>query len=145
MRMQEPEQWQPSNQEFQVSQEDSDYGAGYSGRYEPNQQQQNIYPQVERRLHAATLGIVTIVLSSIGFFLTVAGIVGAALVLKYANGQDAVLAGGVLGLVSSIIVLIVCVAIFVLSVVALARPHLFRGWGTPIGRSSLRVKSSDRE
>src|SRR5258708_28412988 len=53
-------------------------------------------------------------------FFTVAGIVGSAIVLKYAHGQQEILAGGVIGLVSSIIVLLVCVAIFVIAVVALA-------------------------
>src|SRR6266436_2443068 len=61
-----------------------------------------------------------IILSSIGFFFTVAGIVGSAIVLKYAHGQQEILAGGVIGLVSSIVVLLVCVAIFVIAVVALA-------------------------
>jgi hypothetical protein len=65
-------------------------------------------------------------LSSLGFFLTLAGIVGSALVLKFANGQQTLLAGGAIGLVSSILALLVFVAIFVVAVVALARPYVVR-------------------
>ena len=64
--------------------------------------------------------LAVIILSSVGFFLAVAGIVGSAIVLKFANGQQGVLAGGGIGLASSIIVLLICVAIFVTAVVALA-------------------------
>src|SRR5712691_2703045 len=39
MRMQEPEQWQQARQE---GQEDSDLGAAYSGRYDPEAQQEYI-------------------------------------------------------------------------------------------------------
>ena len=131
MHMQEPEQWQPSEQEWQASQEYGEYRAENPGSYE----QQKIYPQEERSLHGTALGILAIILSSIGFFLAVAGIVATAIVLQYANGQQEVLAGGVIGLLSSIGVLLVCVAGFVIAVVALARPHLIRGWGTVRGRS----------
>jgi uncharacterized membrane protein len=125
MRMQEPEQSQQSGQEWQASQEDSGYRAGYAdnaqyaGGYE-SAQQQKIYPQEERWLNGTAPGIFAIILSSIGFFLTVAGIVGSAIVLKYADGQQAILAGGVIGLVSSILVMLVCVAIFSIAVVTLA-------------------------
>jgi hypothetical protein len=119
MHMQEPEQWQPSRQEWQANQEYSEYQADYPGRYE-SEQQQKIYPQGERWLDGTALSILAIILSSIGFFLTVASIVASAIVLKYANGQQELLAGGVIGLVSSIIVMLVCVAIFVIAVVTLA-------------------------
>ena len=120
MRMEEPEQWQPSGQEWQANQEYGQYRADYSGRYE-SEQQQKIYPQEERGMRGTALVLlVVILLSSVGFFLTVAGIVGSAIVLKFANGQQAVLAGGGIGLASSIIVMLVCVAIFVIGVVALA-------------------------
>lgn len=112
MRMQEPEEWQ-------ASQEYSGYRADYPGGYEP-EQQQKVYPQEERRLGGTVLAIFAIILSSLGFFLTVAGIVGSAIVLKYAHGQQEVLAGGVLGLVSSILVMLLCIAIFVIAVVTLA-------------------------
>jgi hypothetical protein len=141
MRMQEPEQWQQSGQEWQPSQEYGEYRAEYPGRDQP-EQQQRIYPQEERSLYAKALWIITIVLSSIAFFLTVAGIVGSAIVLKYANGQAGVLAGGIIGLVSSIGAMLMCVAIFVIAVVAVARPDLIRGWRTRPGRSALRQKSS---
>lgn len=119
MRMQEPEQWQQSGQEWQANQEYGEYRADYSEKYEP-EPQQKIYPQEERRLSNAALAIFTIILSSIGFFLTVAGIVASAVVLKYANGQQAVLVGGVIGLLSSIGAMLICIAIFVVSVVVLA-------------------------
>ena len=119
MRMQEPEQWQPSGQEWQTSQGYGEQRADYPGRYEP-EQQQKIYPQGERSLHGNALWIIVMVLSSIGFALTVAGIVASAIVLKYANGQQMLLAGGVIGLISSIVVMLVCVAIFVITIVTLA-------------------------
>jgi vacuolar-type H+-ATPase subunit I/STV1 len=120
MRMQEPEQWQQSGQEWQANQEFGEYRADYSEGYESEQQQQKIYPQEEQRLNGTALGIFAIILSSIGFFLTVAGIVASAIVLKYANGQQAVLVGGIIGLLSSIGAMLICVAIFVVSVVVLA-------------------------
>lgn len=125
MRMQEPEQSQQSGQEWQGGQEDSEYGAGYAenaqyaGEYEPVQQQK-IYPQEERWLSGTAFGIFAIILSSIGFFLAVAGIVGSSIVLEYANRQDAILAGGVIGLVSSILGVLVCIGIFSIAVVTLA-------------------------
>ena len=119
MRMQEPEQWQQSGQEWQANQEYGEYRADYSGKYEP-EQKQKIYPQEERWLSGSALGIFAIILSSVGFFLTVAGIVASAIVLKYAHGQQALLAGGVIGLLSSIGAMLMCVAIFVVSVVVLA-------------------------
>ncbi len=119
MRMQEPEQSKPSGQEWQSDQEYGEYRGEYTERYE-GEQQQKIYPQEERRLESRAFWIIAIILSSIGFFPAVVGIAGSAIVLKYANGQQALLAGGVMGLVSSIIVMLVCVAIFVIAVVALA-------------------------
>ena len=83
-------------------------------------QQQKIYPQEERWLSGTAFGIFAIILSSIGFFLAVAGIVGSSIVLEYANRQDAILAGGVIGLVSSILGVLVCIGIFSIAVVTLA-------------------------
>jgi len=120
MRMQEPEQWQQSGQEWQTNQEYGEYRADSSEGYESAQQQQKIYPQEEQRLDGIALGIFAIILSSIGFFLTVAGIVASAIVLQYANGQQAVLVGGIIGLLSSIGAMLICIAIFVVSVVVLA-------------------------
>ena len=127
MRMQEPEQWQQSRQEH------SAFGTEYQGKYEPAQQQesievvagddyqeQKIYPQDQLSWRGKALGIMMIILSSIGFFPSVAGIVASALVLKYANGQEVLLVAGALGLVSAILVMLVCIAIFVIAVVALA-------------------------
>ncbi len=127
MRMQEPEQWQQSRQEAGT------FDTGYQGKYEPAQQQesiegiagddyqeQKIYPQDQLSWRGKAFGIMMIILSSIGFFPAVAGIVASGLVLKYANGQQVLLAAGVLGLVSTILVMLVCIAIFVIAVVALA-------------------------
>jgi len=86
MRMQEPEQGQPSGQEWQASQEYGEYRAEYPGRYE-SEQQQKIYPQEERRSGGTVLGIIAILLSSIGFFLAVTGIVGSAIVLNMLMGS----------------------------------------------------------
>jgi hypothetical protein len=141
MRMQEPEQGQQSGQEWQAGQ-DSEYRAGYAGEYEA---EQKIYPRDERRMQGRTLGILAIILAAIGFFPAVAGIVGSALVLEYAQGPAVILVGGVIGLVSSIIVMLVFVVLFVIAVFALARPYLIRGRGTAPGRSSSRGKSSERE
>jgi len=60
--------------------------------------------------------------------------VGSAVVLKFAYGQQAVVAGGVIGLVSSILALLVFVAIFVVAVIALARPYVVRGLRRTRGR-----------
>ena len=119
MRMQEPEQWQQSGQEWQTNQEHGEYRADYSEGYE-SEQKQKIYPLEERWLNGTALGIFAIILSSIGFFLTVAGIVASAIVLQFANGRQVVLVGGVIGLLSSIGAMLMCVAIFVISVVVLA-------------------------
>jgi hypothetical protein len=119
MRMQEPEQWQQSGQEWQASQEHSQDRTDYTGMYESDQEQK-IYPQEQRCLNGTALGIFAIIFSSIGFFLTVAGIVASAIVLKYANEQPALLAGGLIGLLSSIGAMLMCVAIFVIAVVTLA-------------------------
>jgi hypothetical protein len=137
MDMQEPERGQQSQQEWQVSQPYGEYRAEYSGGYEPEpEQQQKIYPQAESEQRGAgtLLGIVAILLSSLGFFLTLAGIVGSAIVLKFANGQQALVAGGVIGLVSSILALLVFVAIFVVAVVVLARPYVIRSLRRSPGR-----------
>jgi hypothetical protein len=130
MRMQEPEQERQSGQEWQANQEYSGYRADYSGNYQPDQQQK-IYPTEERCLYSKAFWIFSVVLSSIGFFLTVAGIVASAIVLKFANGHAELLAGGVIGLVSSIGAMLICIAIFVIAVVALAlaaQKGRRRGW-----------------
>jgi hypothetical protein len=137
MDMQEPERRQQANQESQSGQPYGEYRAEYPGRYEPEpEQQQQIYPQAESRQRGAgtLLGIVAILLSSLGFFLTLAGIVGSAVVLKFANGQQALVAGGAIGLVTSILALLVFVAIFVIAVIVLARPYVIermRGYRGP--------------
>ena len=116
MRMQEPEQWQSSQEYSEGYKADS---VQYSEEYEP-EQEQKIYPQKSRWLDGTALAIFAIIFSSIGFFLTVAGIVASAIVLQYGHEQQAVLAGGIIGLLSSIGAMLMCVAIFVVSVVVLA-------------------------
>jgi hypothetical protein len=137
MDMQEPERGQQSDQEWQAHQPYGEYRAEYQGRYEPEPEpQQKIYPQTETRQRGAgtLLGIVAILLSSIGFFLAVAGIVGSAIVLKFANGQQALIAGGAIGLVASILVLLIFVAIFVASIIVLASRYAMRGLRGSRGR-----------
>jgi hypothetical protein len=123
MRMQEPEQWEQPEKQLQSGQEYSDgYSANqadYSEAYGTGQEQK-IYPQTSRWLDGTALAIFTIIFSSIGFFLTVAGIVASAIVLQYGHTQEAVLAGGIIGLLSSIGAMLMCIGIFVFAVVTLA-------------------------
>ena len=131
MRMQVPEQWQQPEQQWQSSQEYSEgYKADsvqYSEEYEP-EQEQKIYPLKSRWLDGTALAIFAIIFSSIGFFLTVAGIIASAIVLQYGDAQQAVLAGGIIGLLSSIGAMLMCLAIFVFAVVTLAlRSRRVRG------------------
>src|SRR5438874_12614056 len=127
MRMQEPEQWQQPEKQWQSSQEYSADSVDYSEEYE-SEQEQKIYPQKSRWLDGTALAIFAIIFSSIGFFLTVAGIIASAIVLQFGHSQQAVLAGGIIGLLSSIGALLMCVAIFVIAVVTLAlRARRVRG------------------
>ena len=123
MRMQEPEQRQQPDKQWQSSQEYSDgYNTDSVGYSEDNasEQEQKIYPQKSRWLDGTALAIFAIIFSSIGFFLTVAGIVASAIVLQFGHAQQAVLAGGIIGLLSSIGAMLMCIAIFVFAVVTLA-------------------------
>ncbi len=129
--MQEPEQWQQPEQQWQADQQYSEGYSGdrvdYAGDYE-SEQEQKIYPQTSRWLNGTALAIFAIIFSSIGFFLTVAGVVGSAIVLQYGNELQAVLAGGIIGLLSSIGAMLMCIAIFVFAVVTLAlRARRMRG------------------
>ena len=124
MRMQEPEQWQSSEaagQEWQSNQDFSGYQAE-TGRYE---QQQKIYPQEARESREARVSVIAIfllILSAVGFGPSIVGIVGSAIVLNYANGnQSLLITGGILGLVGSIISLLLFITIFILSVISVAR------------------------
>ena len=117
--MQEPEQWQQSGQEWQPGQGYSGDSVSYLAGNE-SEQEQKIYPQNARWLDGTALAIFAIIFSSIGFFLTVAGIVASAIVLQFAHEQQAVLVGGVIGLLSSIGAMLICIAIFVIAVVTLA-------------------------
>jgi hypothetical protein len=122
--MQEPEQWQASQE----------YSEGYSAdsihysEENDSDQEQKIYPQKSRWSDGTALAIFAIIFSSIGFFLTVTGIVASAIVLQYGHTQQAVLAGGIIGLLSSIGAMLMCIAIFVFAVVTLAlRSRRVRG------------------
>ena len=116
MRMQEPEQWQSSEEYSQGYSADSGH---YSEEYD-SEQEQKIYPQKSRWLNGTVLAIFAIIFSSIGFFLTVTGIVASAIVLQFGHAQQAILAGGLIGLLSSIGAMLMCIAIFVFAVVTLA-------------------------
>ena len=133
MDMQEPEREQQAGQQWQTSQPYGEYRAEYPGRYQP-EPEQKIYPQPEQRGTGTLLGIVAILLSAPGFFISLAGIVGSAVVLKFGNGQQALVVGGVIGLVSSILAMLVFIAIFVVAVIALVRPYVVRGLRGPGGR-----------
>lgn len=118
MRMQEPEQQPVYDQEWQANQE---YGGYHAESVERNElADQKVYPQEEQSRLAALPWISMIVFSSSGVFFTVAGIVGSAIALQYAHGQQTVIAGGVIALVSSILAMLACIAIFVISVVTLS-------------------------
>jgi hypothetical protein len=133
MRMQEPEQWEQSEQQLQSGQEYKDgYNANriiYAEDYETDQEQK-IYPQASRWKNGTALAILAIIFSSIGFFLTIAGIVASAIVLQYGYEVQAVLVGGITGLLSSIGAMFMCIGIFVFAVVTLAlrarRDHRIR-------------------
>ena len=114
--MQEPEQWQ-SSQEYSegYSGDTSDYTEAYD-----SDQEQKIYPQTSRWLNGTVLAIFAIIFSSIGFILTVTGIVASAIVLQFGHTQQVVLAGGIIVLLSSIGAMLMCIAIFVFAVVTLA-------------------------
>jgi hypothetical protein len=118
MQMQEPEQWQQPESEWQRNQEYGEYQTGYSTENE-HIQQQKIYPHTEQGSHK-TFWAITILLASMGFLFTITGIIASSLVLEYTNGPGPLIAGGVIGLVSSILALLICIGIFVIAVVALA-------------------------
>ena len=117
MRMQEPEQWHSFEATGTTGQE---YGA-YHAEAGQNAQEQKIYPQEMLGSRVSVLGILTIVISSIGFGPAIIGIVGSAIVLNNRDGSPYLLTGGILGLVGSIVALLLFVTIFVLSVVSAAR------------------------
>lgn len=122
MRMQEPQE----SQEWQVGQEYGEYRAS-TGHYNADQQQK-IYPKQEEQggLMTIAAAIVTIVLSCIGFAAAIVGIVGSGITLYYSGGQHYMLVGGIMGLVASILLLNLMIALFVVNVVALARSRMRR-------------------
>ena len=121
MRMQEPQE----SQEWQVGQEYGEYRAS-TGQYDG--EQQKIYPQQEEhgRLMGIATAIVTVILSCIGFAAAIVGIVGSGITLYYSGGQHYMLVGGIMGLVASIVLLNLMIALFVVNVVALARSQMRR-------------------
>ena len=130
---------QEFEQEEQEKSEQSAYQANYMGSYEA--ERQKIHPGEAQRQGIA-LHIVAIVLSSIGFVFSILGVVGAAIVLQTAQiggnaeAHPALIVGGVLGLVGSILAMLVFIAIFVVAVVLLARRSILRrGSGSISSRS----------
>jgi hypothetical protein len=119
----------PQQQQWQVNEEYGAYRAGDAWGQDA-EQAQKIHVQEEPVLRGTTLGIFAIVLSALGFFFTVWGVVASALVLQGANGnQTEVLAGAGMGLASSILGMLVFIAIFVLAVVTVAgRRGKIRRW-----------------
>ena len=122
MRMQEPQE----SPEWQVGQEYGEYRASI-GQYDAGQQQK-IYPEQEAPGGRMTVAaaIVSVVLSCIGFAAAIVGIVGSGITLYYSGGQHYMLVGGIMGLVASILLLILMIALFVVNVVALARWQMRR-------------------
>src|SRR5579884_605408 len=125
MQMQEPEQ-----QQWQAEQEYSQYQATYSDSGEVDQQQayeaglaasdyqdQKIYPQARQRSKVPP--VLGIIFASIGFFVTLAGIIISALALQFSNGRHLWPVGGGVGLAASILLMLVSIAIWVLSLVML--------------------------
>jgi len=84
------------------------------------EQQPTPAQEKERRRGAALSLLLMSIMAAVGLLFTVAGIIGAALALQAAKGQTEALAGGSLGLISSIGALLACVAIFVICIVTLA-------------------------
>ncbi|HET8840087.1 MAG TPA: hypothetical protein VFN35_01410 [Ktedonobacteraceae bacterium] len=116
MRMQEPEQWPLSEATETIDQE---YG-GYRAETRQYAQEQKIYPQEKSKPRVSAFGILAIIFSSIGFGPAIVGIVGSALVLGNSDGSQRILAGGLLGLIGSIVALLLFVTIFVLSIISVA-------------------------
>ena len=118
MRMQEPEQWPLSEAAGTTDQE---YGASRAETWQ-NAQEQKIYPQekLESRV-SVLLSYLTIGFSATGFGASVVGMVGSAIVLGNQTGPKDLLAGGILGLVGSLVALVLFATIFVLSLVSEAR------------------------
>jgi len=126
MRMQEPEEWQStessaqSEREWQEGKGSQEYGGYRAGMGQYEQEQQKIYPQAEHVSSGRVPALVSIILSGIGFGPAIVGIVASGIVLYYANGQHYLLLGGIMGLVASILMLLIVIAIFVINIVALA-------------------------
>lgn len=116
MRMQESEEWQ-SGQEY----------SGYRANADQDNAAQKIYLHEEREgLMGIAAAIVSMVLSIIGFAAAIVGIVGSGITLYYWGAQHYALVGGIMGLVASILLLNVMIALFVVNVVALARLQIRR-------------------
>lgn len=110
--------------EAQPASEHRDYQAGYVRSHEMDQQK--LQPPKEQR---NVLPIVVLVLSLIGFILTVAGMIASALVLRLtlntaSLGDDArtlLLVGGAFVLICAFVVMLIFLTLFVVAVVTLAR------------------------
>lgn len=144
MRMEEPQQWQSSAQESQK--QGTEY-IGYTGEYESerpesidigaggNYQAQKISPPEEFSTFGKVLCIFAIIFSAIGFALMVVGIVGAGVSLRNAHGLPPAIAGGALGLISSILGMLIFIAFFVTSIIVLSvRTYRARRWSRLAGR-----------
>jgi hypothetical protein len=115
--MQEPEQ----KQSFETSGTTGEEYGGYRAEAGEYEQQEKIYPQERLEPRISVFEILTIIFSSIGFGPAIVGIVGSAIVLANRDGHPALLVGGILGLVGSVVALLFFVTILVLSIVAAAR------------------------
>lgn len=110
MRMQEPEQWPSSEPGETTNQEEGVYRA----ETWQNPQEQKIYPQENVRLiivfHHLIIGF-----AATGFGGSVLGLVGSAITLGNHDGSSALLTGGILGLVGSLLGLALFSTILILA------------------------------
>lgn len=129
MQMQEPEQqqqWQEGyahegyRAEYPAYEYESDQQPAYDTGFAANDyQEQKIYPQPKQRQRGKVLPILGIIFSSTGFFLSLAGIILSSLELQFAHGEQAHMVGGGIGLTLSILLMLICIAIWVFSIIRL--------------------------
>ncbi|HLI69307.1 MAG TPA: hypothetical protein VKV19_06070 [Ktedonobacteraceae bacterium] len=130
---------QEFEQEAQGQSGQSAYRADYTESYEAGQQK--IQP-FEGQRQSNAMHIVAIVLSSIGFAFSIMGVVGSSIVLQWAQSgvfPTEFTVGGKLGLASSIVAMLIFIAIFVVAIISLAlRAIRRRGFGRfPSRRRSM--------
>jgi hypothetical protein len=126
MQIQEPEQRRQAGFEEQPSWESPEYRDDYARRYE-QEQRQKLFFQSQPKRDRKPLWIVTLILSSIGFYLTSATAALLVTVLVQDHNysdfswQEPRVAETTIGLISTILVMLLCGTIAILAVVVLSR------------------------